>query len=153
MESDGLIKSSVENLVPNPSESEDLSKDLSDIEKFNSKNSDAIIESFSPSPIPVEDSDSLMEEIDLFLTPDDSMPPGHRELMTMTLKGYPFRFKNFLAMNPLSHFTLNVPSPPLPYETNRMMMILSPIREFLQNWWKMDISDNSTRELFMCHVR
>ncbi|GKA43223.1 hypothetical protein Tco_0735947 [Tanacetum coccineum] len=45
-------------------------------EEFNSKNSDAIIESFSPSPIPVEDSDSLMEEIDLFLTPDDSMPPG-----------------------------------------------------------------------------
>ncbi|GKE69918.1 hypothetical protein Tco_1527990, partial [Tanacetum coccineum] len=31
--------------------------------------------SFSLSPIPVEDSDSLMEEIDLFLTPDDSMPP------------------------------------------------------------------------------
>nr|GEY04133.1 hypothetical protein [Tanacetum cinerariifolium] len=44
--------------------------------EFNSKNSDAIIESFSPSPIPVEDSDSLMKEIDLFLTLDDSMPPG-----------------------------------------------------------------------------
>ncbi|GJZ15567.1 hypothetical protein Tco_0551244 [Tanacetum coccineum] len=44
--------------------------------EFNSENSDAVIESFSPSPIPVEDSDSLMEEIDLFLTPDDSMPPG-----------------------------------------------------------------------------
>ncbi|GKD72088.1 hypothetical protein Tco_1330370 [Tanacetum coccineum] len=40
------------------------------------KNSDAIIKSFSPSPNPVEDSDSLMEEIDLFLTPDDSMPSG-----------------------------------------------------------------------------
>ncbi|GJS65256.1 zinc finger, CCHC-type, retrotransposon gag domain protein [Tanacetum coccineum] len=45
-------------------------------EEFNSKNSDAIIESFSLSHIPVEDSDSLMEEIDLFLTPDDLMPPG-----------------------------------------------------------------------------
>ncbi|GKF99743.1 hypothetical protein Tco_0301434, partial [Tanacetum coccineum] len=45
-------------------------------EEFNSKNSDAIIDSFSTSPIPVEDSDSLMEEIDFFLTPDDSMPPG-----------------------------------------------------------------------------
>ncbi|GJX11503.1 hypothetical protein Tco_0201362 [Tanacetum coccineum] len=32
--------------------------------------------SFSPSPIPVEDSDSLMEEIDLFLISDNSMPPG-----------------------------------------------------------------------------
>ncbi|GKF20538.1 hypothetical protein Tco_0069176, partial [Tanacetum coccineum] len=43
-------------------------------EELNSKNSDAIIESFSPSPIPVEDSDSLMEEIDIFLAPDDSIP-------------------------------------------------------------------------------
>ncbi|GJR24490.1 hypothetical protein Tco_0973017 [Tanacetum coccineum] len=44
--------------------------------EFNSENFDAIIESFSPSPIPVEDNDSFMEEIDLFLTPDDSMPQG-----------------------------------------------------------------------------
>ncbi|GJX79220.1 hypothetical protein Tco_0327369 [Tanacetum coccineum] len=127
IKSDKLIKSSVENLVPSPSDSKNLSKDLSDIEifdshsrdsfrelahidlippgineadfdpeeeillvekvlydnssprlskEFNSENSDAIIESFSPSPIPVEDSDSLMEEIDLFLSSDDSMPPG-----------------------------------------------------------------------------
>ncbi|GJT86877.1 hypothetical protein Tco_1068594 [Tanacetum coccineum] len=46
------------------------------LEDSNSDVSDAITESFSPSPIPVEDSDSLMEEIDLFLTLDDSMPPG-----------------------------------------------------------------------------
>nr|GEU63522.1 hypothetical protein [Tanacetum cinerariifolium] len=46
------------------------------LEKFNSKNSDAVIESFSPSPIPVEGSDSLMVEIDIFLASDDSMPPG-----------------------------------------------------------------------------
>nr|GEV10344.1 hypothetical protein [Tanacetum cinerariifolium] len=45
-------------------------------EEFVSKNSDAAIESFSPSPIPVEDSDSLMEEIDLSFTPDYPMPPG-----------------------------------------------------------------------------
>ncbi|GJR28910.1 hypothetical protein Tco_1105142 [Tanacetum coccineum] len=44
-------------------------------EEFNSKNYDAVIKSFSPSLIPVEGSDSLMEEIDIFLTPDDSMPP------------------------------------------------------------------------------
>ncbi|GKA17532.1 hypothetical protein Tco_0697369 [Tanacetum coccineum] len=37
---------------------------------------DTIFESLSPSPILVEDSDSLMEEIDLFLASDDSMPPG-----------------------------------------------------------------------------
>ncbi|GKE56304.1 hypothetical protein Tco_1495489, partial [Tanacetum coccineum] len=29
-----------------------------------------------PSPIPVEDNDSFMEEIDLFLDSDDSIPPG-----------------------------------------------------------------------------
>nr|GEW89198.1 hypothetical protein [Tanacetum cinerariifolium] len=39
-------------------------------------NSDAKSESFSPSPILVKDSDSLMEEIDLFCTPDYPMPPG-----------------------------------------------------------------------------
>ncbi|GJV46143.1 hypothetical protein Tco_1430679 [Tanacetum coccineum] len=37
---------------------------------------DLSIESFSPSPIPVEDSDSFMEEIDIFLASDDSTPPG-----------------------------------------------------------------------------
>nr|GEZ29529.1 hypothetical protein [Tanacetum cinerariifolium] len=45
-------------------------------EEFVSENSDAAIESFSPSPIPVEDSDSLMEEIDLSFTPDYLMPSG-----------------------------------------------------------------------------
>nr|GEY26625.1 hypothetical protein [Tanacetum cinerariifolium] len=156
-ESDKFIKSSVENLIPNPSESEDLSdsecdvpacddfttfsnllfdvdydfsssddesfsdKDISKkiysnplfdeeiisikigidkadcdpeedihlIEKllydnsslrppkeFISKNSDAIIKSFSPSPIPIEDSDPFMEEIDLFIASDGSIPPG-----------------------------------------------------------------------------
>nr|GEW89836.1 hypothetical protein [Tanacetum cinerariifolium] len=44
--------------------------------EFISKNSDAAIESFSPSPILVEDNDSFIEEIDLSFTPDDSMPPG-----------------------------------------------------------------------------
>ncbi|GJS42538.1 hypothetical protein Tco_0567581 [Tanacetum coccineum] len=103
-ESDELIKSSVENLVLIPSESEDfsdienphhfnaesdlieylLNQDTSIIsspkidyllEEFFELNSDAVIESFSPSPIPVEGSDSLMEEIDIFLAPDDSIPP------------------------------------------------------------------------------
>nr|GFA64948.1 hypothetical protein [Tanacetum cinerariifolium] len=46
------------------------------LEEFISKNSDAAIESFSPAPIPIEDSDSLMKEIDLTLTPDDSMLLG-----------------------------------------------------------------------------
>nr|GFD40273.1 hypothetical protein [Tanacetum cinerariifolium] len=45
-------------------------------EEFNSGNSNAEIESFSPSPIPNADSDSFMEEIDLFLTPGDPMLPS-----------------------------------------------------------------------------
>nr|GFA82635.1 hypothetical protein [Tanacetum cinerariifolium] len=44
--------------------------------EFVSVNSDAASESFSPSPILVKDSDSLMEEIDLFCTPNYPMPPG-----------------------------------------------------------------------------
>nr|GEZ30416.1 hypothetical protein [Tanacetum cinerariifolium] len=38
--------------------------------------SNADIESFSPSPIPIKDSDSRMKEIDLTFTPDDPMPSG-----------------------------------------------------------------------------
>nr|GEZ85661.1 hypothetical protein [Tanacetum cinerariifolium] len=45
-------------------------------EEFVSDNSNADIESFSPSHIPIEDSDSHMEEIDLSLNPDYPMPPG-----------------------------------------------------------------------------
>nr|GEZ87765.1 hypothetical protein [Tanacetum cinerariifolium] len=48
-------------------------------EEFISKNSDTAFEYFSPFPIPVEDSDSFMEEIDLSFTLDDPMPPGIEE--------------------------------------------------------------------------
>nr|GEY03701.1 hypothetical protein [Tanacetum cinerariifolium] len=48
-------------------------------DEFVSRNSNANIESFFPSPIPNEDSDSFMEEIDLFLTPDDPMLPSIKE--------------------------------------------------------------------------
>nr|GFA45038.1 hypothetical protein [Tanacetum cinerariifolium] len=68
-ESDEFIMSRVENLVPNPSESKEIVSD----------NSNADIESFSPSPIPNLDSDPLMEEIDLYFNPDDPMPPGIKE--------------------------------------------------------------------------
>nr|GEX38289.1 hypothetical protein [Tanacetum cinerariifolium] len=46
------------------------------LDEFISENSDVAIESFSPSPIAVVDSDSLRDEIDLSFTLDDSMPPG-----------------------------------------------------------------------------
>nr|GEW03175.1 hypothetical protein [Tanacetum cinerariifolium]GEW04681.1 hypothetical protein [Tanacetum cinerariifolium] len=56
-----------DNLSPRPSE------------EIVSDNSNADIESFSPSPIPNLDSDPLMEEIDLSFNPDDPMPPGMEE--------------------------------------------------------------------------
>nr|GFA79200.1 hypothetical protein [Tanacetum cinerariifolium] len=130
MESDKFIKSCVENLVPNPSESEGengcdvlagfttfsnvlfdefageltllksfpLRIDKTDChpekeirfakrllydnssprppEEIVSDISNADIESFFPSPIPNKDSDSHMEEIDLYFNPDDLMSPG-----------------------------------------------------------------------------
>nr|GEW75257.1 hypothetical protein [Tanacetum cinerariifolium] len=45
-------------------------------EELNAEIVDMIVESLSPSPIPVKDGDSYMEEIDLFLATDDLMPPG-----------------------------------------------------------------------------
>ncbi|GJR52514.1 hypothetical protein Tco_1403035 [Tanacetum coccineum] len=59
-----ILKSSLASL--------DLEEEITSL-KFNYENP---TESFSPSPIPVEDSDSLMEEIDIFLDGDDSIPPG-----------------------------------------------------------------------------
>nr|GFB42217.1 hypothetical protein [Tanacetum cinerariifolium] len=44
--------------------------------EFVSKNSNADIESFSPSHIPIKDSDSFMKEIDLSFNPDDPMTPS-----------------------------------------------------------------------------
>ncbi|GJZ30405.1 hypothetical protein Tco_0575452 [Tanacetum coccineum] len=44
-------------------------------EEPNSEIADTIIESLSPSPIHIEDSDQLMEEIDLFINSDDLIPP------------------------------------------------------------------------------
>nr|GEU42145.1 hypothetical protein [Tanacetum cinerariifolium] len=48
-------------------------------EEFFSKNSYAENESFSPSPIPIEDSDYLMEEMNLSCTPDDPMPSSIKD--------------------------------------------------------------------------
>nr|GFA40539.1 hypothetical protein [Tanacetum cinerariifolium] len=93
MESDEVIKSSVKNLVPIPSESEVTSdnekEEIRLVEnllydnssprppkELNAEIANTILESLSPSPIPVEDNDSHMEEIDIFLATDDLMPPG-----------------------------------------------------------------------------
>ncbi|GKB60409.1 hypothetical protein Tco_0916595 [Tanacetum coccineum] len=111
------------------------------LEELNSENSDAVIKSFSPSPILVEGSDSLMEEIDIFLAPDDSIPPGI-ENDDYDSEGDIFFLKNCLPMIPfhflkMSHFPLIVimfHHPLVLLRNHRMMMeftlILSPIREF-----------------------
>nr|GEX59870.1 hypothetical protein [Tanacetum cinerariifolium] len=48
-------------------------------EEFVFENSNADIEYFSPYPIPIEDSDSFIEEINLSFNPNDPMPPDIEE--------------------------------------------------------------------------
>ncbi|GJS21920.1 hypothetical protein Tco_0450552 [Tanacetum coccineum] len=110
-------------------------------EELNSEIHDAIIEYFSPSPILIKDSDSLMEEIDIFLAPDDSILPGI-ENDDYDLEGDVLFLEELLNDDSLSlpeyesfHVDFyNVPSSPRPPEKNLQMMmftlILSPIREF-----------------------
>ncbi|GJU89411.1 hypothetical protein Tco_1301834 [Tanacetum coccineum] len=90
----------------------------------------AIIKSFSQSPIPIEDSDSLMEEIDIFLAPellnDDSI----------SLSEYESFHVDFY----------NVPSSPRPLEKPPDDDVYFDIAKVVD-----DISDNSTRELYV-HV-
>nr|GEU36756.1 hypothetical protein [Tanacetum cinerariifolium] len=49
---------------------------LKEFSELNAEIADTIVESLSPSPIPVEDSDSLMDEIDIFLATDELLPPN-----------------------------------------------------------------------------
>ncbi|GJU44685.1 hypothetical protein Tco_1201951 [Tanacetum coccineum] len=124
-------------------------------EEFNSENSDAIIESFSPSPIPVEDSDSLMEEIDLFLTPDDSMPPGienddyDSEGDILFLEELLSNDSPSLHENESFHF--DVPSSPRPPAKPPDDGIYFEPDTGVFTKVVDDISDNSTRELYV-HV-
>nr|GFB53587.1 hypothetical protein [Tanacetum cinerariifolium] len=46
--------------------------------ELNAEIADTIIESLSPYPILVEDSDSLMDEIDLFLATNELLPPNFK---------------------------------------------------------------------------
>nr|GEY11068.1 hypothetical protein [Tanacetum cinerariifolium] len=84
----------------------------------NSKNSNAVIDSFSPSPIPVEGTNSLMEEINLFLTLDDSIPPGI-ENDDYNSEGDILFFEEFLSNDSLplpknESFHFDIPSSPRP---------------------------------------
>nr|GEW77220.1 hypothetical protein [Tanacetum cinerariifolium] len=92
--------------------------------EFISENSDTALESFSPSPIPIEDSDSLIEEIDLSFTPDDSMSPGIKEDDYDSEKDI-LSLKNCLAIIPfhflkMSHFILIFLHPLILLQNHRM---------------------------------
>nr|GFA57413.1 hypothetical protein [Tanacetum cinerariifolium] len=164
-ESNEVIKSGVENLVPIPSESEvtsdnentliysspkfnylleeffgelahidpippgikeadfDLEEEIRLVEnllydnssprppkELNTEISDTIVESFSPSPIPVEDSDAHMKEINLFLDTTDLMPPGIKS-DNYDSEGDIHFLEEFLSNDPfplpkMSHLTL-----------------------------------------------
>nr|GFB25702.1 hypothetical protein [Tanacetum cinerariifolium] len=85
------------------------------LEEIVSDNSNVDIESFSPSPIPVEDSHSRMEEIDLSFNLEDPMPPSIEEddddyerdipILEEFLDNYSFS----LPKNESCHF--DIPSP------------------------------------------
>nr|GEW52944.1 hypothetical protein [Tanacetum cinerariifolium] len=100
--------------------------------EFISKNSDATIESFSPSPIPVEDSDSLMEEIDLSLTLDKLMPPSivedNYDSEGDILEELPSNYSFSLPKNESFYFEIS--SSPLPLAKPPDDDELSQIRKF-----------------------
>ncbi|GJV44223.1 hypothetical protein Tco_1428759 [Tanacetum coccineum] len=138
-----------------------LNDDSSPLEELNSKIPDAIIESFSPSHIPVEDSDSLMEEIDIFLAPDDSIPPGI-ESDDYDSDGDVLFLEELLNDNSISlpeyksfHIDFyNVPSSPHPPKKpldDDVYFDIEPDTGVLTKKMVDDISDNSIRELYV-HV-
>nr|GFA16732.1 hypothetical protein [Tanacetum cinerariifolium] len=119
MESDEVIKSSDKNLVPIQSESEvtfDNEKEL------NAEIADTILKSLSSFPIPVKDSDSQMEEIDLFLATDDLVPPGIEyddydskediHFLKELLRGDPFPLPKNDSSNFDHHDNSSFPRPP-----------------------------------------
>nr|GEU59778.1 reverse transcriptase domain-containing protein [Tanacetum cinerariifolium] len=79
-------------------------------EEFVFENSNTEIESFSPSPIPNEDSDSHMEEIDLSFNPNGPMPPSieeddyDSERDILILNELPSNYS--LSLPKMSHFIL-----------------------------------------------
>ncbi|GJZ69158.1 hypothetical protein Tco_0632708 [Tanacetum coccineum] len=124
-------------------------------EELNSEISDAIIESFSP--IPVEDSDSLREEINIFLTPEDSIPLGI-ENENYDSEGDDLFLEELLNNDSVSlpeyesfHFdSYNVPSSPRPPEKppdDDGYLDIKPDTGVLTKKVVVDIYDNLTREL------
>nr|GEW37479.1 hypothetical protein [Tanacetum cinerariifolium] len=131
------------------------------LEELNSEIPNAIIEYFSSSPTPVEDSDSLMEEIDIFLAPDDSIPSGI-ENDDYDSEGDVLFLEELLNDDSISlleyesfHVDFyNVPSsrcPPKKPSDDDVYFDIEPDMGVLNTKVVDDISDNSTRELYV-HV-
>ncbi|GJX20441.1 hypothetical protein Tco_0223118 [Tanacetum coccineum] len=129
--------------------------------ELNSKIPDAIIESFSSSPILVKDSDSLMEDIDIFLAPGDSIPPGI-ENDDYDSEGDVLFLEELLNDDSISlleyesfHVNFyNVPSSPRPPEKppdDDVYFNIEPDMGVLTTKVVDNISDKSTRELYV-HV-
>nr|GEY73662.1 hypothetical protein [Tanacetum cinerariifolium] len=83
--------------------------------EFVSENSNAEIESFSPSHIPNKDSDSFMQEIDLSFNPDDLMPSSieddndDSERDILILEELPSNYS--LPLPVIESFYFDIPSP------------------------------------------
>ncbi|GKC73459.1 hypothetical protein Tco_1119342 [Tanacetum coccineum] len=138
---------------------EKLLNDDSSPEELNFEIPDAIIESFSPSPIPVEDSDSLMEEIDIFLASDDSIPLGIENddndsegdvlFLEELLNNDSISLPNYESFHVDFY---NVPSSPRPPEKppdDDFYFDIEPDTGVLTTKMVDNISDNSTRELYV----
>ncbi|GJZ85515.1 hypothetical protein Tco_0650854 [Tanacetum coccineum] len=130
---------------------------LEEFFELNPEVSDDVIESFSPSPIPAKDSDFLMEEINLFLTPDDSMPPGI-ENDDYDSEGDIIFLEELLSNDSLSlpenesfhfdrYYDPSSPRPPTkPPNDDHIELDTRVFTKVVD-----DISDNSTRDLYV-HV-
>ncbi|GKA76723.1 hypothetical protein Tco_0783184 [Tanacetum coccineum] len=131
------------------------------LKELNYEIPDDIIESFSPSPIPVEDSDSLMEEIDIFLALDDSISPGIEnddyDLEGDVLFLAELLNNDYISLLEYESFHVdfyNVPSSPRPPEKppdDDVYFDIEPDTGVLTTKVVDDISNNSTRELYV-HV-
>ncbi|GKD58128.1 hypothetical protein Tco_1295637 [Tanacetum coccineum] len=127
--------------------------------ELNSEIPDAIIESFSPSPIPVEDSDSLMEEINIFLASDDSIPLGIENDDYDSEGDVPFLAEllnnDYISLSEYESFYVdfyNVPSSPRPPEKpldDDFYFDIEPDTGVLTTKVVDDMSNNSTRELYV----
>nr|GEU48927.1 hypothetical protein [Tanacetum cinerariifolium] len=109
-------------------------------EELNAEIADMIVKSRSPSPIPVEDSDSQIEEIDLFLDTDDLMPPGSenddfdskveihflKEFLSNDTTSLPENESSNFDHHDVRHFLILLRN----HRMLRFSLILSPIRVF-----------------------